>query len=175
MQKASEYSNYAQTIQEKEKQQQKEQQLYLARALSVNMEIKIAESQFDQAEEYGKKCLDITNKLQARDDPFVQWVLHLFAISMVGQQKFFLAEGLLRRLEQLIFNQSTNHENVVYQFQVETLSNYATVMENMDRKQEAEQIKQKLEEYKEKKEILSDIYYHVKFEQLLYNVNLESE
>lgn len=175
LQKASEFSNYVQTTLQKEKQQQKEQQLYLARSLSVNMEIKIAESQFDQAEEYGKKCLEITNKLQSRDDPFVQWVLHLFAIAMVGQQKFFLAEGLLRRLEQLIFNQSTNHENVVYQFQVETLNNYATVMENMDRKQEAEQIKQKLEEYKEKKEILSDIYYHVKFEQLLYNVNLESE
>ena len=48
-------------------------------------------------------------------------------------------------------------------------------MENMDRKQEAEEIRQKLGEYKEKKEILSNIYYHVYFEQLLYNVNLENE
>lgn len=140
------------------------------------MEIKIAESLFDQAEEYGKKCLDITNKLQARDDPFVQWVLHLFSIALVGQKKLFLAEGLLRRLEQLILNQPpASSGNVAYRFQVETLETYANVMNNMDRKQEAEQIRQKMEEFKEKKEILSNLSYHANFEQLSFNVNLGSE
>jgi hypothetical protein len=120
-------------------------EILLARVYATQMEIKLSESQYDQAEEFGRKCLDIANKLFERDSPFIQWSLHLLALVMVKQRKYgYYGEGLFRRLEQLILPEPPSLSKKFYRFQFESMNSYASVLEHLERKNEAEIVREKL-------------------------------
>lgn len=180
LEKASHFASLSQSILEKADLKKErfedafpphQRDFLLARVYATQMEIKLSESKFDLAEEFGKKCLDIANKILERDDAFFQWSLHLLAIAMVNQQKNFYGEGLCRRLEQLILPESpSNATKPFYVFQLESLKSYATVLEHMDRKNEADLVRKKMERMEVDK-LLPSLHFHCLFDRLNYSLS----
>jgi hypothetical protein len=134
------------------------------------MQSYLAKDLFQEAEELGKKSLEITNSLCDRDSPLVEWTLHLLCKAMVGEKKYFFAEGLLRRLDSLLLAKEEKEGDQFKLFEIQhgTLQLYATVMENFNRQTELSHLRSRIERYTTDKECLPDILMHAQFEPFVW-------
>lgn len=135
------------------------------------MQSYLAKDLWQEAEELGKKSLDITNSLCDRDDPLVEWTLHLLCQAMVGEKKYFFAEGLLRRLDSLLVTKEEKEggQFSLFEIQHETLRLYAKVMENFNRQTELSLLRSRMERYTAGKDCLPNILMHAQFEPFVWN------
>lgn len=137
-------------------------------------EYHISRGEFVEAEEIGKKSLEITNKLGDKKSMLVEWCLHLMVRSLIGQQKYFYAEGLLRRLEGRIFDYAHQgiHTSVpkrVYNVQKVSLETYRDLLKKFQRLAEAETLQTKIDSLGT---TTPDIEMHALFRQYLWRIKL---
>lgn len=145
--------------------------LLLSRTYDCLMEAHLSKKLFVDAEEFGKKSLEITNAICDRDSSLVEWTLHLMCRAMIGEKKYFFAEGLLRRLDSMLMTKEEKEGEAIrlYQIQVDTLKVYGDVMQNFNRQTELVQLQSRLERYTKGKEIKSNLLLHATFDPLIWN------
>lgn len=90
--------------------------------------------------------------------------------AMIGEKKFFFAEGLLRRLDSIISTREEREGDTMrlYQIQSDTLNTYAEVMKNFNRESELSQLQEKIKRYTEGKECKSNLLFHAHFDPLVW-------
>lgn len=140
--------------------------LLQSRAYNCIMESHLGKSQFQDAEDSGKKSLEITNDICDRESALVEWTLHLLCRAMIGEKKFFFAEGLLRRLDSIIttLEEKYGAEFQLYQIQYDTLVGYADVMKMFNRESELAQLQSRIKKYTKGKDCKSNLLLHTRFD-----------
>eukprot|EP01126_Amoeba_proteus_P019459 TRINITY_DN20037_c0_g1_i2.p2 TRINITY_DN20037_c0_g1~~TRINITY_DN20037_c0_g1_i2.p2 ORF type:complete len:152 (-),score=36.71 TRINITY_DN20037_c0_g1_i2:390-845(-) len=136
------------------------------------MEASIALDLAREAEEFGTKSLEVTNSVLNRDSPIVEWTLHLLTKVMIKEQKFFYAEGLLRRLDAIILEKE-QVEEPLFQIQLDTLQLFYDLMIQFNRSTEANILRERIDHLNMRGR-RNNLLFHARFGHPHFNYVLDS-
>lgn len=134
------------------------------------LESLIGLEKFQDADKYGKKSLDISNHLVETNSYLVEWTLHLMARVMLALQQYFYAEGLFRKLDN-IMDQNHEMKKPFYEVQLKTLQGHRSLMESFKRTGDVKFLTEKIDSYANH-QLCPDIFMHAHFQDLKF-VELE--